>query len=69
MTRPQPGQGYEVSGHQGIALRLVDLTLLGVDDLLGEWLDLRQRAVAEFVVGHFDGARWWAVISSTAMHC
>jgi hypothetical protein len=69
MTRPQPGQGYGVSGHRGIALQLVDLTLLGVDDLLGELLDLRQRAVSELDVGHFDGARWWAVISSTAMHC
>jgi hypothetical protein len=31
----------------GSRLQLVDLTLLGVDDLLGELLDLRQRAVAE----------------------
>jgi hypothetical protein len=38
---------------------------MGVDDLLGELLDLRQRAVAELGVGHLDTTRWWAVISST----
>ena len=49
-------------------LELLDLVLLGIDDLLSESCDLGQRAVLELGVGHVDGALVVvAIISTKAM--